>query len=369
MSASSRESGDAPLGLVLTGGTIGAERHGATLSVGAQATPAESALVAEAWPAGGAPRVLVAEPLRKLSENLAPRDWLTIAGAVRRLVEVDGVAGVLVLHGTDTMPYTAAALAYLLADLTVPIVLSGSRLPAQRPGSDAPGNVRASLLALDALAAGVYVVFGAGGEHPAHVHLGTRVRKQRAGAHSFVSVNRKLVAKVDAGEVEMVRAHRQAVRARSLQEVDERVLVLHAHPGLDFVTAREAVERGDIRAAIVELYTSATGPDTGDRFSLPAFVRACVAHGTLVATTTPGAPGPPPPACADRYETTAAIAAAGAVSLGDMSTEAATVKAMWALAQSGEAGEAGEAGDAGETAELMLEPIAGELTSRDPATR
>lgn len=356
----SRDDDGAQLGLVLTGGTIGAQRHGTTLSVGPGATAAESALLAKAWPAGTPPRVVLAEPLRKLSENLAPRDWLTIAGAVRQLVEVDGVAGVLVLHGTDTMPYTAAALAYLLADLAAPIVLTGSRLPAQLPGSDAPGNVRAALLALDALAAGVYVVFGAGAEHPAHVHLGTRVRKQRAGAHSFVSINREVVAEVDAGGVQVARAHAQRSGGRSREQLDERVLVLRVHPGLDFAAAHEAVERGGVRAVVVELYASATGPDTDERFSLPAFVRACAAHGTLVATTAPGAPGPPPPLSADGYETTLAIAEAGAISLRDMTTEAATVKAMWALAQSA---------DARDAAQLMLEPIAGELAPGDDGAR
>jgi L-asparaginase len=354
MSALAGDDGDVKLGLVRTGGTIGAERQRATLAVGMQATPAESALVAEAWPGAGAPNIVVAEPLRKLSENLTPSDWPLIAGAVRRLVQVDRAAGVLVLHGTDTMSYTAAALAYLLADLAVPIVLTGSRLPAQRPGSDAAANVRAALLAVHAMTPGVYVVFGAGAGHPAHVHLGTRVRKQRAGAHSFVSVNRKLVAKVDGGRVETVLAHAQRARECSVQDVDERVLALRLHPGLDLAATAEAVERAGTRAVIVELYASATGPDTGDRFSLPAFIRACAAHATLVATTTPGAPGPPPPASPDSYETSAAIAAAGGISLGDMPTEAATVKAMWALAQ---------AETSRDVAELLLEPIAGELAS------
>jgi L-asparaginase len=352
MPVDARDARELRIGVVPTGGTIGAERHGATLTVGARATPAESALVAEAWPGAGVPSIAVAEPLRKLSENLVPRDWLVIAAAVRRLVQVDDVAGVLVLHGTDTMPYTAASLAFLLADLAVPIVLTGSRLPAQQQGSDAAANVRAALLALQAMSPGVYVVFGAGAGHPAHVHLGTRVRKQRAGAHSFVSVNRKLVAKVDGDRVEMVLAHAQRPRGRSPQEVDERVLVLRLHPGLDLAAAGESVERAGARLAIVELYASATGPDTGDRFSLPAFIGTSAAHGTLVATTTPGAPGPPPRATTGSYATTAAIAAAGGISLGDTTTEAATVKAMWALPQSSQPRD---------VAALMLEPIAGEL--------
>ena len=167
---------------MLTGGTIGAEQHGAVLSVGAQPTSAEADLLRSAWPAAGEPRVVVAAPLRKLSENLTPGDWPAIAGAVRRLVEVDDVDGVLVLHGTDTMAYTAAALSFLLCDVERPIVLTGSRLPAGQPGSDAPANVRAALVALLALGSGTYVAFGGDADAAARIHLGTRVRKAPSAA-------------------------------------------------------------------------------------------------------------------------------------------------------------------------------------------
>jgi L-asparaginase/Glu-tRNA(Gln) amidotransferase subunit D len=358
-----------PIGLVLTGGTIGAEQHGAALSVGAHATRAEADLLAGAWRGSDAPRVIVAEPLRKLSENLVPRDWLAIAAAVRPLVEVDGAAGVLVLHGTDTMAYTAAALSFLLADVERPIVLTGSRLPAAQESSDAPANVSAALVALRELQAGVYVVFGAGAGagagtgagtgasasagRPSHVHLAGRVRKQRGGGETFASVNRELVATVDGDRLTSVRPYDHRARERSRQEVDERVLALRLHPGLDFEAALETVVRGDVRAVVVELYASATGPDTSDRYSLPAFIRACTERATIVVTTTPGSSGTPSSA-AGVYETTQAIERAGAVSLGDMTTEAATVKAMWALAQSERPQD---------VVELMREPIAGELAT------
>ncbi len=357
MSAHPGARADEPTGLVLTGGTIGAEQHGAALSVGAQATRAEADLLAGAWPGSDAPRVIVAEPLRKLSENLGPRDWLAIAAAVRRLVEADGAAGVLVLHGTDTMAYTAAALSFLLADVERPIVLTGSRLPAAQEGSDAPANVRAALVALRELRAGVYVVFGASASasarSPSHVHLAGRVRKQRGGGETFASVNRELVATVDGDRLTSVRPYDHRVRERSRQEVDERVLALRLHPGLDFEAALETVVRGDVRAVVVELYASGTGPDTSDRFSLPSFIRACTERTTIVVTTTQGGSGTPLSA-AGVYETTLAIEQAGAVSLGDMTTEAATVKAMWALAQSEQPRD---------VVELMREPIAGELAS------
>jgi L-asparaginase/Glu-tRNA(Gln) amidotransferase subunit D len=348
--------GDATIGLVLTGGTIGAERRGAALSVGAHATRAEVGLLASAWPGAGEPRVVVAEPLRKLSENAVPSDWLAIASAVRQLMQDDGASGVLVLHGTDTMAYTAAALGFLLADVARPIVLSGASLPAGQLGSDAAANVRAALVALGSLEGGVHVVFGAGEDRRAHVHLGTRVRKQRGGGETFVSVNRELVAMVAGDLLTPVRAYERRPRERSLQALDERALALRLHPGLDFDLAYETVVRGDVRAVVVELYPSATGPAGDDRYSLARFVRRCAERETIVALVAPGSAGPPPPHTHAAYETTLAIVDAGALWLGDMSGEAAIVKAMWALAQS----QRGE-----DVAQLLLEPIAGELATED----
>jgi L-asparaginase len=133
------------------------------------------------------------------------------------------------------------------------------------------------------------------------------------------------------------------------------VLALRLYPGLDFAAAAAAVSSGDVRAVIVELYGSATGPVTDDRFSLPAFIRACAARDTLAATCAPGAAGGAAGATA-AYETTLEIARAGGVSLRDMTAEAAIVKAMWALAQRAEPSA---------LAEMMLEPVAGELAPAD----
>lgn len=336
------------IGLVLTGGTIGAERHGSVLSVGAQPTSAEADLLRSAWPAAAEPRVVVAAALRKLSENLTPGDWPAIAGAVRGLVEVENVDGVLVLHGTDTIAYTAAALSFLLCDVQRPIVLTGSRLPAGQPGSDAPGNVRAALVALLALGSGTYVAFGGHADAAVHIHLGTRVRKAPSGGETFVSVNRELVATVQDDRLTLREPYDHRVGERPVQEVDEHVLALRLYPGLDFDAAHDAVRSGGARGVVVELYPSATGPDTGDRFSLPTFIRSCSERGVIVATASPGAPS----SGASAYGTTLAIAEAGGVDLGDMATEAATVKMMWALAQSQRLQI---------VKQLLLSPIAGEL--------
>jgi L-asparaginase type I len=336
------------VGLVLTGGTIGARENDSVLSVG-QATEAEAKLISSAWPGTGNPNVRVISPLRQLSENFKPADWLVIAHAVRELVETERVTSVLVLHGTDTMAYTASALSFLLADIGRPIVLTGSNVPSGHPDSDAVHNVRTALIAAQALERGTYVAFAGGTDLPGQVHLGTRLRKLRASREAFASINRGLVGVVRSDEfVESLPYHAQS-NDQCAQAVDGRVLALRLYPGLDFEATFQAVVHGDIRGVVIELYASATGPDTQDRFSVTSFIRRCTEHNIVVGTTVAESPDHN----GTRYDTTIAIHAAGSVFLRDMLPETATVKMMWALGQSS---------DPDEVRQLMLRSIAGEIS-------
>lgn len=335
------------VGLVLTGGTIGARENDSVLSVG-QATEAEARLITSTWPGPGDPNVRIVSPLRKLSENFEPEDWLVVASAVRELAETDGITSVLVLHGTDTMAYTAAALSFLLADVDKPIVLTGSNVPSGHPNSDAAHNVRISLIAARALDRGTYVAFAGGADLPGQVYLGTRLRKLRASREAFASINRRLVGVVRSDEFVEEQAYHARIGDRCTQAVDGRVLALRLYPGLDFETAFQAVSSGGIRGVVIELYASATGPDTGNRFSVTNFIRRCTENDIVVGTTVPESPGHN----GISYDTTIAIHAAGSVFLRDMLPETAMVKMMWALAQSS---------DLTEVRKLMLRPIAGEI--------
>jgi len=337
------------VGLVLTGGTIGARENDSVLSVD-QATEAEARLIASAWPGPGDPNVRVISPLRQLSENFEPADWLVIARAVRELVETERVTSVLVLHGTDTMAYTASALSFLLSDVDRPIVLTGSNVPSGHPESDAAHNVRIALIAAQALGRGTYVAFAGGRDLPGQVHLGTRLRKLRASREAFGSINRGLVGVVKADDFVEVQPYHAQINDQYAQAIDGRVLALRLYPGLDFEAVLQAVVQGGIRGVVIELYASATGPDTQDRFSVTNFIRRCTEHSVLVGTTVAESPDHN----GTSYDTTVAIHAAGSVFLRDMLPETATVKMMWALAQSD---------DPDDIRELMLRPIAEEISS------
>jgi len=86
--------------------------------------------------------VAVVDLMSKDSSNMHPSDWLVMADCVR-----DSAArsdAIVMLHGTDTMAWTASALSYLLNDVPVPVVLTGSMLSADVPGSDAAENIYAA---------------------------------------------------------------------------------------------------------------------------------------------------------------------------------------------------------------------------------
>ena len=106
------------------------------------------------------------------STNMCPRDWETIAQAVRE--NYDRYDGFVICHGTDTLAFTAAALSYMIQQSPKPIVLTGSQKPIDLEITDAKTNLSDSLLyASDDRSSGVVIVFDG------KVIAGTRAKKTR----------------------------------------------------------------------------------------------------------------------------------------------------------------------------------------------
>ncbi|MEG1043031.1 MAG: asparaginase domain-containing protein, partial [Pseudomonas sp.] len=79
------------------------------------------------------------------SANMQQANWLAMRDAIVEAVEHDGHDAVLLLHGTDTLAYSAAALSFLLLGLSMPVLLTGSMLPVGAPNSDAWDNLSGAL--------------------------------------------------------------------------------------------------------------------------------------------------------------------------------------------------------------------------------
>ncbi|RDB68507.1 asparaginase [Eggerthella sinensis] len=272
----------------------------------------------------------VVQPMNIDSTNMRPADWMRIRDEIVRAY--DAYDGFVVLHGTDTMAYTAAALSYLVQGSPKPIVLTGSQQPMASPFTDAKLNLYQSLLfACDDRSCDVSVVFGGS------VIAGTRARKQRTlSANAFVSVNFPEIALIRGERIvrvgKPVTCTGVAGRPRVYDRMNERVFVLKLTPEMN--PSIFGLLKRDYDAVILETFGIGGIPDYGD------YQRAIfdwVDSGrTLVVTTQV-----PEEGCdLGVYEVGRAYAAHGGILLGgDMTTEALVAKTMWALGQTSEAGE------------------------------
>lgn len=314
------------LGIINTGGTIGgAPRHGVVR------TEARGDEEIRRWAAGTAFEVTqVRAPFERMSENFLPSDWLAIAVSIQEIVATGEVDAVLVLHGTDTMTYTSAACSFMLADLPVPVAITGSNRGYDLLGSDGPTNVRAAINALDRLERGVYVVFAGRRRVSASIHVGTRVRKIQAGGTAYSTIGGSAIGAVsDAGIVVIDRPIGLPVMPASVADPlvpPSEVVFANSYPGLDYDVLRRGIEAtSDVGGVVIVMYPSATVSLGHGRHSAPDFAAWCTSRGLpVVATTTT-----PPLFDLDDYESTKLLKEAGAVVRTDIMPETAGVKLAW----------------------------------------
>ena len=238
------------------------------------------------------------------SANMTPTYWQHLRCAVVEAVD-DGCDAVLILHGTDTLAYSAAAMAFQLLGLPAPVVFTGSMLPAGVPDSDAWENVRGALLALGAgLAPGVHLYFHGALMAP------TRCAKIRSfGRHPFAALQRQGgAAKVDA--IADTLGYRQP---KALANVG----VLPLVPGLSAALLDSLIDSG-IQALILECYGSGTGPSDNPAF-LASLQRAQNQGVVVVAITQCHEGGVE----LDVYEAGSRLRGVGVLSGGGMTREAA----------------------------------------------
>lgn len=349
---------DALLGLVLTGGTVGSTSAADDRVVRLVRGPGSGGV--PGWMAGplaafGPHRLLVRRPVSLHSEEARPRHWEAIAEACRELAG-QGVRAIVVLHGSDTMGHTAAALSFELADLEVPVALTGSNLPPDAERSDAAWNVTCALTALRRLPSGVYLVFAGTEGIDADVHLGTRVHKVRASGRAFFSPNGGPVATVRGRRLETLRRWPapQPLPGPVGLGFDPAVLLLRQHPGLPYEALEPALGAG-VHGVVVELYPCATGPTGFDATSLERFARAAARARVAIAAVVGAAPAGP----ANRYPSLGVLAEAGIAFLPGILPETALVKLMWALRRT--------RGDADRATRLLRRPVAGEAWTGEPA--
>ncbi len=288
-----------------------------------------------------------------LSENMTPEHWEKIVDEVAKKIEA-GYDGIVVTHGTDTMAYTAAALAFALRGLPVPVVLVGAQRSSDRPSSDAAFNLHAAVLtaARAPFAEVVVVMHGETGDTYALAHRGVKVRKMHTSRRdAFQSINALPLAKIwpSEGRIEVID---NSFRKRGEEELrvengfERRVALVKYYPGMSSEIIDFLVDRG-YRGIVLE----GTGLGHVGEWLVDS-IRRAVEEGVVVVMTSQCLFGR---VNMNVYTTGRKLLAAGVIPGEDMLPEVAFVKLSWVLAHTSSPEEAKK---------LMLTNLAGEINPR-----
>ncbi|MDH1109629.1 asparaginase [Pseudomonas otitidis] len=256
------------------------------------------------------------------SANMTQAQWLAMRDVIVDAVREGGHDAVLLLHGTDTLAYSAAALSFQLLGLGVPVVLTGSMLPAGAEGSDAWPNLCGALAALAAgVAPGVHLWFNGALMH------GARVSKLYSEALDAFTV----LPRPRHGEHAPVPAELGfAVRRQPVN-----LAVVPLFPGLQAAHLRALLGSG-VQGLLLECYGSGTGPS--DNAELLQVLREARQRGVVLAAISQCPAGHVEFGV---YAAGSQLAASGLVSAGGMTREAALAK-LFALIGAGLDAEATE---------------------------
>lgn len=321
-------SSDKLISVISTGGTIVSKVEYATGAV-RPAITAEELLefVPELKDLGS---IEVIDLFRLLSENMTPEHWTTISVTVAEKL-ASGVDGVIVPHGTDTMSYTASALAFAVRNLPTPVVLVGSQRSSDRPSSDAAFNLLSAAITTISAPFGevVIVMHGDISDNYSLVHRGVKARKMHSSRRdAFQTLNDVPLARVDYVAKRLVMISNKYLRRCMKEDLlvapkfERKVALVKSYPGIDPEIIDYLVDRGYMGIVI-------EGTGLGHiNESCIGSVRRAIEEGVVVVMTTQTLFGR---VDMNVYTTGRRLLLAGVLPASDMLPETAYVKLSWLL--------------------------------------
>lgn len=250
--------------------------------------------------------------------------WIRLADLIGQ--QYDKYDGFVVLHGTDTMSYTASALSFLLEDLSKPVIITGSQLPLGMIRTDGRENIISAIeiAANEQVAIGEVCIF-----FENKLFRGNRTTKFNAEHfEAFYSGNYPSLAKVGINIIYKQHLLRPLSNKplKVYNKMCDNVIIVKVHPALrqEYLEAFLSVE--GLRGVVLETYGSGNAPTS------PWFINAikkAIDNGVIVLNVTQCKAGS---VVMGHYEASMELLNIGVVSGGDITTEAALAKLMFVLA-------------------------------------
>ena len=284
------------------------------------------------------------------SSDMDVKHWQLMARSIAD--NYDRYDGFVVLHGTDTMAYTASALSFMLGNLSKPVIITGSQLPIGEVRTDGEENLITALqIAASRDEVGTPTVREVAILFENYLWRGNRATKRSAdNFNAFKSNNYPELAKIGLGIHFYPDALRKIHRALPLEPnyvFDTSVMSIDLFPGLNEQVLRHQLATPGIKGIVLRTYGAGNGPTQS--WFIDA-IREAVERGVVILNVTQCVNGA---VHTNRYIGGDYLAAAGVVPGYDITFEAAMTKMMFLF---------GLGIDAAEVRRRLVMPIAGELT-------
>lgn len=256
------------------------------------------------------------------SSNMQPEEWAQIAQRVyERRMDYDGI---VIIHGTDTLAYTASALSFALQQIEIPVVLTGSQVSIENPIADATENCRAALHMAASGCPGVYVAFNR------KIIMGTRASKVRTRSFdAFESIDYPYAARINSGGLVVNPSLRMEYNTPCVlqNKFCTDVFLLKLFPGISPDIFDMLMAMG-IRGVYIEAFGIGGLPFW--KRNLIEAIRKAVEHGMIIAV---GSQCLYEGSDFTVYEVGRQVLDCGVIETGNMTSEAAVTKLMWTLGQ------------------------------------
>jgi len=265
------------------------------------------------------------------SENMKPKNWKELAQVIYDEIKA-GADGIIVTHGTDTMAYSAAAVAYMI-DTPVPIAFTGAQRSPDRPSSDNHMNLLcAARAAAGDIAEVLIVMHGSVSDDFCALHRAVKTRKMHTSRRdAFKSINMFPIANMDyfTGDLTFLSdfsnyAGRGKNALKITPVLEEKCAIVKFVPGADAAIFDYYVEKGYKGLVLEGVGLGHVSDDW-----IPSLKKAADKKIPVVVTSQ-GINGK---TALGTYETGHAMKDAGVVEAGDQITEAVYIKLMWLLGQ------------------------------------